>query len=59
MPLPLTRSWCATWFALTRRGGLDVIGSVDSFLIVFHALRLLYILGYSVNKSTYIVFIFN
>ena len=35
LPLLLTRSWCATWFAL------DVVGSFDSFLIVFHALRLL------------------
>ena len=28
---PLTRSCCATWFALTRHGGLDVVGSYDSF----------------------------
>ena len=41
VPLPLTRSWCATWFALTGHGGLDVVGSLDSFLTVLHALRLL------------------
>ena len=41
VPLPLTRSWCATWFALTIHGGFDVVGSLDSFLIVFHAVRLL------------------
>ena len=40
VPLPLTRNWCATWFALTRHGGLDVVGSLHVFLIVFHALRL-------------------
>ena len=31
VPLPLTRSWCTNWFALTRHGGLDVVGSLDSF----------------------------
>ena len=39
LPLPLTRSRCATWFALTRHGGLDVVGSFDSFFILFHALQ--------------------
>ena len=40
-PLLLNRNWCATWFALTRHGRLDVVGPLDSFLIIFHALRLL------------------
>ena len=26
LPLPLTRSWCATWFALTSHEWLDVVG---------------------------------
>ena len=45
LPVPLTMSWCATWFALSRHGGLSVVGSFDSFLIVFHALRLLCQIG--------------
>ena len=40
LPVPLTRSWCAIWFAMSRHGGLDVVGSFYRFLIVFHALRL-------------------
>ena len=27
LPVPLTRSWCTTWFALSRHEGLDVVGS--------------------------------
>ena len=30
LPLSLTMNWCATWFALSRNGGLDVVGSIDS-----------------------------
>ena len=41
LSLPLTRGWCATWCTLTRHGGMDVVESFDSFLIVFHVLRLL------------------
>ena len=37
--LPLTKSWCATWFSLTGHGWVDVVGSFVRFLIVFHALR--------------------
>ena len=40
LPLPLTRSWCATWLALTMYGGLDMVGSFYSFLPVFPALQL-------------------
>ena len=41
----------ATWFALTRHGWLDVVRSYDSFLIVFHTLRLL--CAILVNVMTY------
>ena len=40
-PLPLTGSWCATWLASTKHGGVGVVGSLDMLLIVFHAFRLL------------------
>ena len=40
VPLPLTRSWCATWFSLARHVGVDVVGTLDSFQILFHALWL-------------------
>ena len=42
LPLPLTRSWCATWLALTRYRWLDVVGSFYGFLIVFPALQLFF-----------------
>ena len=41
VPLPLTRSWWATWLAVTRHGGFDEVGSLESLLIVFQAFRLL------------------
>ena len=41
VPWPLTVRWCATWLELTRHGGFGEVGSLDSFLIVCHALRLL------------------
>ena len=34
-PLPLTISWCATWLALTKHGGVGVVGLLDMLLIVF------------------------
>ena len=43
VPLPLMSNWCATWLAFTRHGGLGVVGSLDSFLIVCHVLRLPYL----------------
>ena len=31
-PLPLTSSWCTTWLALTKHGGVGVVGSLsDAF----------------------------
>ena len=36
VPWPLTSRWCATWLELTRWFG--EVGSLDSFLIVCHAL---------------------
>ena len=33
--LPLTRSWLATWLAVTRQGGFDEFGSLESIFIVF------------------------
>ena len=52
--LPLTWSWCATWFALTKHGVLDVVGSFDSFLMVFHALRLLRVILVNVMTSSHL-----
>ena len=56
LPLSLTRSWCATWFALTRHEGLDLVGSFDSFLIVFLALRLLCVILLDVMNSSHLLF---
>ena len=44
LPLPLLDA--------TRHGGLDVVGSFDSFLIVFHALRLVCIILVDVMISS-------
>ena len=33
--LPLAWIWCVTWFARTRHRAVAVVGSFDSFLIVF------------------------
>ena len=52
MPLPLISNWWATWFALTRQGGLDVAGSLESFLIVFQALLLLCVMFVIVMTSS-------
>ena len=38
---PLMNRWCLTWLELTRHGGVEVVGSLERFLIVFRALRLL------------------
>ena len=59
--LPLTRisSSCATWFALTRHEGLDVVGSFDNFLIVFHALGLLCVILVDVMTFSYIHFFYS
>ena len=40
-PWLLMSSWCATWLAVTRQGGFGTIGSLEIFLIVCHAFRLL------------------
>ena len=44
VPRPLTSSWCATWFALTRHGGFVEVESLDSFLIVCHPLQMLWVI---------------
>ena len=59
LPVPLTRSWRATWFVLSRHGGLDVVGSFDSFLIVFYALRLLCVILVNVMTSSHLLFFFS
>ena len=41
VPWPLTSRWCGTWLVLTGHVFFGEVGSLDSFLIVCHALRLL------------------
>ena len=43
VPWSLMSSWCATWLELTRHGGVELVGLLEWFLIVFHALRLLFV----------------
>ena len=54
LPMPLTRSWCATGFSLTKHRGLYVVGLFDNFLIVFHALRPLCITLVCVMTSSHL-----
>ena len=56
VPWPLTSRWCATWLELTRNGGLGEVGSLDSFLIVCHALRLLWVRSIDVMTSSHLFF---
>ena len=52
VPWPLTSRWWATWLGLTRHGGFGEVGSLDSFLIICHALRLLWVRSIDVMTSS-------
>ena len=58
VPLPLMSYWCTTWLAFTRHGGFGVVGSVDSFLIVGHDIRLLCVRSVEV-MTTFQLFFFS
>ena len=49
-------NWCATWLAFTRHGGFRVVGLLDSFMIVCHALRLLGVRSFEVMTSSQLFF---
>ena len=53
IPLPLTS---ATWLALTKHGGVGVVGSLEMLLIVFHAFRLLCVRSIEVIISSHLSF---
>ena len=55
-PRLLTSSWCATWLAVTRQSGLGDIESLDIFLIVCHAFRLLPVRSVYVIISSHLLF---
>ena len=54
-PRPLTSSWCATWLGVTRQGGTEAVGSLEIFLIVYHAFRLLPVRSVDVIISSHIL----
>ena len=54
VPRPLTSICCAIWFALTGHGGVVEVGSLDGFLIVCHALRLLWLRSMDVMTSSHL-----
>ena len=54
-PRPLTSSWCATWLAVTRQGGFEAVGSLEIFLIVCHAFRLLPVRSVDVIISSHLL----
>ena len=56
VPWPLTSRWCATWLELIRHGGFGEVGSLDSFLTVCHALRLLCVRSIDVMTSSHLFF---
>ena len=53
----IDRGWCATLFALTRQGLLDVVGSFDGFFIVLHTLRLVCVILVSVMTYSHFLFL--
>ena len=58
VPWPLMSNWCATWLAFTRHGGFGVVESLDSFLIVCHALRLLCVRSVEVMTSSQLFIVY-
>ena len=52
IPWPFMSNWCATWVAFTRHGGFGVVGCLDSFLIIYHAIRLLRVKSVEVMTSS-------
>ena len=56
VPWPLTSRWRATWLKLTRHGVFGEVGSLDSFSIVCHALRLLWVRSIDVMTSSHLFF---
>ena len=54
-PRPLTSSWCATWFAVTRQAGFEAVGSLEIFLVVCHAFWLLPVRSDDVIISSHIL----
>ena len=54
-PRPLTSSWYATWLAVTRQGGFEVVGSLEIFLIVCHAFWLLPVRSVDVIISSHLL----
>ena len=56
VPWPLMSNWFATWLVFTRHGGFGVVGSLDSFWIVCHALRVLCVRPVEVMTSSQLLF---
>ena len=40
---PFMSCWCATWWEFTIHVGVEVVGLLERYLIVFHALLLLFV----------------
>ena len=53
VPMPLMSNWWVTWFALTRHVVVDEAESLERFLIVVHAFRLLWVMLVSVVISSH------
>ena len=54
-PRRLTSSWCANWLAVTRQGGFGAIESLEIFLMVCHAFRLLPVRSVDVIISSHLL----
>ena len=57
VPLPLTRSWWATWLAVTRHGGFDEVGSLESLLILHGCSSLMWWKNWLINRLGSLVII--
>ena len=53
-PRPLMSSWRATWLAVTRQDGFEAVWSLEIFLIVCHAFRMLPVRSVDVIISSHL-----
>ena len=53
---PLMSSWCATSLELTRHGGVEMVKSLERFLIVCNALRLSCVRSVDVTTYSHLFF---
>ena len=54
-PMMLASSWCATWLAVIRQCEFSAVGSLEIFLIILQAFRVLPVLSFDVIISSHLL----